>query len=266
MYIPIFEGINALIVVNTDLDNTLIYSYKHDIGTDKINVELYQGREVSFVTENTGRLLKKLCEKALLVPTSTRTIEQYNRIHLGIEPVKYALVCNGGVLLMDGKKDEDWYKESLDIVANSRTEIETAYRLLEKEENRKFELRNIEELFLFTKCEQPEKVAAKLRSRLDTTRVEVFTNGEKIYVVPEGLNKGRAIKRFKEYIGADYVIAAGDSRFDLSMADVADLFLAPNGFIKEYDILETNRKKILEAPEKKYFSDFILEECIKMVD
>ena len=37
----------------TDLDNTLIYSYKHELGNEKRNVELYQGREISFITEKT---------------------------------------------------------------------------------------------------------------------------------------------------------------------------------------------------------------------
>ena len=34
----------------TDLDNTLIYSYKRDIGDAKRCVEVYQGREISFMT------------------------------------------------------------------------------------------------------------------------------------------------------------------------------------------------------------------------
>lgn len=44
----------------TDLDNTLIYSYKHELGNEKKNVELYQGREISFITEKTYELLKKV--------------------------------------------------------------------------------------------------------------------------------------------------------------------------------------------------------------
>lgn len=34
----------------SDLDNTLIYSYKKNIGGDTINVEVYEGREISFMT------------------------------------------------------------------------------------------------------------------------------------------------------------------------------------------------------------------------
>lgn len=35
-----------------------------------------------------------------IIPTSTRTEEQYKRIELDIGIVPYALVCNGGVLLV----------------------------------------------------------------------------------------------------------------------------------------------------------------------
>ena len=47
-------------ILCTDLDNTLIYSYKHDIGIQKRNVEIYQGREISYITDKTYDLLKKV--------------------------------------------------------------------------------------------------------------------------------------------------------------------------------------------------------------
>jgi len=40
-----------MVVFNTDLDNTMIFSYKHDIGPEKRNVEIYEGREISFITQ-----------------------------------------------------------------------------------------------------------------------------------------------------------------------------------------------------------------------
>lgn len=44
--------------------------------------------------------MKKVSEKMTIIPTSTRTEEQYKRIDLDIGIVPYALVCNGGVLLV----------------------------------------------------------------------------------------------------------------------------------------------------------------------
>ena len=119
-----------MITLFSDLDNTIIYSYKHDIGAMKRSVEVYHGREISFITENTYRLLKDIKDKMLIIPTSTRTIEQYNRIQLGVGDFKYALVCNGGVLLVDGVRDENWYSDSLRSVSESKDELEFAMSLL----------------------------------------------------------------------------------------------------------------------------------------
>ena len=69
----------------------------------------------------------------LIVPTTTRTLEQYQRIDLGIGPFPYALVCNGGVLLINGVPDEAWYQDSLHLVSDSREEMNLAMELLERE-------------------------------------------------------------------------------------------------------------------------------------
>lgn len=235
-------------VLHTDLDNTIIYSYKRDIGPSKLNVELYQGREISFITNKTYNLLKKIDDKLLLVPTTTRTIEQYNRISLGIGPRKYALVCNGGILLVDGKSDEDWYNESKELIKCSLDQLNIAIEYLEKDERRNFELRFIEDLFIFTKCSEPENVVEDLKEVLDETKVDVFNNGIKVYVVPKNLSKGNAILRFKQYIQSDITIAAGDSEFDISMLKEADISYAPHGFKKDYnidfDVTESNADSI----------------------
>lgn len=133
-----------MIIFNSDLDNTIIYSYKHEIGPAKRCVEIYQGREISFITDKTYELLKSVSEKVLMVPTTTRTVEQYDRIDLGIGAFKYVLACNGGVLLVDGAEDVPWYQESLALVTDSKSEIEKALKILEKDENRIFEIRYID--------------------------------------------------------------------------------------------------------------------------
>lgn len=243
-----------MIVFNVDLDNTLIYSYKHDIGPEKRNVELYQGREISFITEKTHELLTYIKEKLLFVPTSTRTTEQYKRINLGIGNVKYALVCNGGLLLKDGSSDEEWYKESKRLIRDSEAQLEIAHTLLKCDSRREFELRLIEDLFLFTKCSYPEQVVKDLKKKLDTSKVDVFNNGTKIYVVPCPLSKGKAIRRFQKYIGAEQILAAGDSEFDISMLQAADCGFAPHGFMKKYGI----KGDIKEVSGESVFSEELL--------
>ena len=213
----------------TDLDQTLIYSYKYEIGNRKRCVEIYQGREVSFLTDKTCQLLSELKDRVCIVPVTTRTVEQYERIDLGIGQLRYALTCNGGVLLVDGKREQAWYETSLEMVKDSQEELRRAVRYLEQEKDRTFEIRLIEDLFLFTKCRCSELVARQIRERLRLQVTGVFTNGEKLYVVPKALNKGTALQRLRAYTGAEKVFAAGDSVFDFPMLEQADLAAAPAG-------------------------------------
>lgn len=263
-----------MIVFHTDLDNTLIYSYKHDIGENKRCVEIYQGREISFVTQETYRLLHKLSEcreQVLIVPTTTRTAEQYARVDMGVGGFRYALVCNGGVLLTAGtddhiadtiadnkaivREDEKWYRDSMEIIQDSVGEMHRALSLLDVDPRRTFELRFVRDLFVFTKCGEPEAVVNDLKKVLNAEMVDIFNNGVKVYVVPKALNKGKAVARFRKYVGADYVIAAGDSVFDVSMLEAADLGFAPTELARHYLFSE----KVKCLSERKIFAEAVLE-------
>lgn len=244
-----------MILFHSDLDNTLIYSYKHDIGTDKVCVEIYHEREASFMTKKSYELLKSIQDSLIFVPTTTRTIEQYNRIDFGIGIPKYALVCNGGILLENGVKNKAWYGQSLELVSECREEMEKAEAWLKHDENRTFEIRNIEELFLFTKSSKPDKSVQKLKEFINPKLADVFSNGVKVYVVPKKLSKGMAVRRLKQWVKADMVIAAGDSEFDIPMINEADIAFAPQELIEHCEV----RSELIPAERESIFSDTILE-------
>lgn len=246
--------------LHLDLDNTLIYSYRHPAGTSGICVEYYRNREQSFLTENTYENLKRINRKLLMVPTSTRSIEQYQRIRLGIGRIPYALTCNGGVLLVDGEKDLSWYRLSLELIQDSLPALRTAEHFLEKDPRRKYELRLVEGLYLFTKCCRPEEVAEELRELLAPGPVSVICRNEKLYVLPENLSKGKAVERFRKYINAARVIAAGDSEFDISMLREADMGIAPRGFKEKYSI----NFPVKEMPGRRVFSDEMSEKILEL--
>jgi len=241
-----------MIVFFTDLDNTLIYSYKHNIGADKECVEIYNGREISYATKTSLRLIQELSKLITIVPTSTRTMEQFNRINLGLN-FKYSLVCNGGILLINGVKNEKWYQDSLKIAEKSIPDVKKAIGYLENNSHRYFELRYIENLFLFTKCHEPEIVIAELKQLLDCSIVNVFNNGEKVYVVPNAISKGNAIKRFLDIVNIDKTISAGDSEFDISMVTTTDIGIIPKEFPVQID-----NPSIYKAHEDKIFSEEVL--------
>ena len=235
-------------IFNSDIDNTLIFSYKHDIGPQKVNIELYKNREISFVTEYTYNLL-------------STGIEQYSRIDWGGRAPEYALVCNGGVLLRKGIEDESWYRRSLEIAAPAEVELNKAWYFLEGEPGRNFELRFIKNLFI--KCIDSIKVIEKLKKLLDNSIVDIFNNNEKVYVIPKGLNKGSALLRFRDlYKKTLKIIAAGDSEFDISMSRVCDIFLAPCGS----QAIFGNFENIVFMPGAGVFSDELLDYVIKIVE
>ncbi len=247
-----------------DLDNTIIYSYKHDIGPHKRNVELYQGREISFITDRTYELLMKMRTQYLAVPVSTRTIEQYQRIQLGIGEFPYALVCNGGILLRDGERDENWYADSRESISPSLPALKIAMEFLEKDMRRTFELRFIEELFVFTKCDDPEQVTKELREMLVGEPVDVFHNGTKVYVVPQALSKGNAVKRLCALLQPEKILAAGDSEFDISMVEAADAGFVPQGFLGSFSESLPIGGNVTEMSGEKLFSEEVLENVMKM--
>lgn len=244
-----------MIAFFSDLDNTLIFSYKHDIGEEKRCVEIYQGREVSYITERTYGLLKYAASRLLFVPVTTRTEEQYRRIELGVGVPPYALVCNGGVLLNNGQEDAGWYRESVEMTADCQDELWKAAQILEGDENRSLEVRNIRNLFLFTKSKCPEESVDRMKEKLNMNRMDVFCNGIKVYAIPKALNKGAALRRFRERIKLERVIAAGDSEFDLPMLAEAEAGIVPQALGKRYEL--AGRIQLMEPG--RVFSEQLLE-------
>ena len=247
-----------MILFHCDLDNTLIYSYKHELNTKKRCVEIYQGREISFMTDATHRLLNEIKNTVSIVPTTTRTMEQYQRIDLGIGTLDYALVCNGGVLFLHGKEDGSWYEESKKLIADCRNELIFGEELLKKDINRCFEVRNIRDLFLFTKSKNPAASAEYLKKHIDMEKVDVFCNGIKVYIVPRQLNKGNALLRLKRRLQAGFAIAAGDSRFDIPMLNQADFAIAPPELKGEEGLLE----KVVYTEDGMLYSEAMLKKIL----
>lgn len=252
-----------MIIFNTDLDNTIIYSYKYDIGNHKRCAEIYNGREISFITDRTYELLKEVSKKVVIVPTTTRTVEQYNRINFGIGKFKYVLACNGGVLLTDGKEDTEWYNISLSLADRSKHEISKAYKIMENDKNRIFEVRHIKGLFLFTKSSEPKITTDILKQNIDLSLVDILSNGIKVYVVPKNLDKGTGVKRLREKLNAETIISAGDSKFDIPMLEYADYAIAPSAlsYIKTGDFLE----KVTIIDKELLFSEKLLEKVLEIL-
>ncbi len=213
-----------------DLDNTIIHSYKKAQESD-ICVEMKDEKKLSYMTQKSYKLLNEIYEKRtdiLFVPLTTRTMEQYNRINLlDSKFPKYALAANGGILLIDNCIDEKWYEESLEIIKDSLNELKLSMDILEKDKNIYMDIRIIDGLFVYTKSSNPKKTLSVLSENIDISKVDVFENGDKVYVISKKLNKGAAVKRLKEKLNIEKTICAGDSLFDISMLNIADIAVYP---------------------------------------
>ena len=201
-----------------DLDNTLIHSHKKFRDGD-ICVELYNGREQSFISPNAFNLLKEIAAQVLFVPITTRSIAQYRRIFWAEDfRPEFAVVANGAYLL-DGERQENFLRE---VVAPHAEELELQRKKFSSDAA--FNIcRIVDESFLFLRC-RDDIDADKISF---DTRLTVQHTGKKIYLFPPTLNKGAALKRLAEKFSPDRIIAAGDSDIDLPMLELADVAFAP---------------------------------------
>ena len=209
-----------------DLDNTLIHSYKHRT-PDDICIELYQGREQSFISRRTVELLRDIFQKLLFIPVTTRSIEQYNRIKWleGTSP-EYAVVSNGANLLHNGKVDVEWQAETLKYIQPYNEELQRQCVWLSQREEYVI-CRIVDDSFLFLKCNDNVDIDSIVSNLKDNTTLNVQHTGRKIYLFPPTLNKGEALTRLKRKFNPGLTISAGDSTIDIPMLSLADTAYVP---------------------------------------
>lgn len=245
-------------VFATDLDNTMIYSYKRDIGENTVLVETKDGKELSFMTEKSYQFLNMIKEKLNVIPVTTRSLEQYNRLIFSKKNMtEYALVSNGGILLKNNKIDKEWYSESLKIAEVSKNEMEKGTELLKKDRDIYFEIRKIDGLFIFTKSKNISATMENLKNNLCLELIDIHNHGEKIYIFPKGLNKGEALKRLKKFLKIKKLICSGDSEMDIPMLKVADISIFPEELNKFFSAGDLNI--FYKISKDKIFSDEVLE-------
>jgi len=186
------------------------------------------------------------------------------------------------------------YYDSLMLAVKTWDKLLKAQDILKFDRDRSMEVRFIEELFVFTKSREPKRTVHKLREELDLSKIDVFSNGVKIYAIPKSLTKGNAICRLKESLGIEYmtakgydifdlimtveengkfdlntiisensdfdltVIVAGDSEFDLTMIEEADMAVIPELLAKKLEEKRMQEKCMVIGKEKIY-SDELLE-------
>ncbi len=224
-----------MIIFASDLDNTLIHSYKKADKND-ICVEEMNGKQLSFMTQKGYKFLQEVAQKYIFVPVTTRSIEQYKRISLLENSFpKYALVSNGGILLVDNEVDESWLNESKQMFSHLLTEIEEYISILRCDPNVYFDVRFVDDIFIFTKSSNTEATIDLLEKYVDKNNFTIYSIKEKVYIIPNVINKGTAIEKLCKLLGADSYICAGDSVLDLPMLLTASKAFVPKGYLHNND-------------------------------
>ncbi|MBW7474660.1 hydrolase [Paenibacillus oenotherae] len=222
----------------SDLDQTLIYSErsKGEVpAEDMVPVELYEGRHISFMTKRAVEKLGTLAGLARFIPVTTRIPEQYHRIFgitEGFRP-EYAIVSNGGTVLVNGQPDQEWNGIVRDAVRThcaEQSEIIGLFNAIAASHWVKSS-RLCDELFYSIVVERdqlPLDAIEELKKQIAPLGWSYSLQGRKIYLVPEKVSKGAAIQYVKDKLDSGYVFAAGDSLLDESLLLAADFAIAPS--------------------------------------
>ena len=244
----------------SDLDNTLLFSAKHDIPRAQC-VEYIKGKEQGFFSPTTISLLPEVNERTLFVPVTTRSIEQYERIQwpIGSQP-PFAVTTNGAILLRDGKVDEAWYECSCSLVRPYEQTLRDIHNFLLKQ-NELTSAKIVDGMYVYACCTDVSSAVAFAEKHVLSLPLEPVVSGRKVYFFPPGINKGHALERLKDLMLPDTVFCAGDSLMDVSMLQKADYAFLP----KTLNVSLPCNTKVKCVSEEVLFSDFILHSVLDLI-
>lgn len=223
-------------VLFSDIDNTLIQSHRHIYHGKKVWVEYLNGHEQSYMPQNTYDYFRSQ-NWLKVIPVTTRTKIQYERLSdlsnsLGWD---IALICNGAILLKNGKEDCSWTEESLHLSMKDRDSFvwlcQKAHKIVDSSQ-----IVEIPDIMFYVKTEKAEEIHNYLFEIMDSEHIEIHKDARKVYCFPKSLNKGMAIERMMKRLGRTSCIAAGDSEFDISMLEKASIALCPEELSKNISI------------------------------
>lgn len=204
----------------TDLDNTLIYSHRRDIGNEKLPVEYIEGRQQSYMTNYSYSFLKA-AEWIDIVPITTRTYAQFKRLTFMKDlHINNAIVCNGGMLVENGEEDEGWSLETLCMTGASTDALNAISDMLTNNNPDVVIHRPILYMVYF-KSNNPDEESKKLKKMVNTEFISVEHDQRKVYLFASGVDKGMAAVRYKKMMSVEIDVAAGDDVMDVPMLNLA---------------------------------------------
>lgn len=224
------------VLIATDLDRTLVYSraalaLTRDVLPKLACVETRDGEQVGFMTGAAARLTAALASRAVLTPVTTRLPEQLARIELPGPQPRYAVAANGGVLLVDGEPDRAWERRVAAVVAESASLSDVMWYVrqhcLPAWTSRVREAGGLFCYAVLGEAGAPDGFVAEAAGWAADRGWSVSAQGRKVYWVPRGLTKTAAVSEVAGRVGAELVLAAGDSLLDRELLCYADRGIHP---------------------------------------
>lgn len=213
----------------TDLDNTMIFSHRLIGGfeSEVRCVEFYQGHPITYMTNSAIKKLKVLQQQLYVIPVTTRSISQFNRVKFW-STMHYAIVNNGGTILHRGNPIPQWEEYIQKVLASY--DLQNVYKLFCHLPDLVSYPRIVDGKFVFVRSNDVEACKRVLSEKLNTKIWQISSQGTKIYAIPQGITKGIALRYLCENILSCHlsVIAAGDSTLDISMLEYASYGIIPS--------------------------------------
>lgn len=229
------------VLVATDLDRTMIYSrsFSPTNGNGNLCVEMYNDAPLSYMTLRAAKEYALLSAMVPLIPATTRTREQFDRISLpGVSP-RYAVVSNGARILCEGVDDGRWRSRiEREVAKDSVSLAELHAELLARIDDSWCQsVRIADDIFVYLVVDiasLPADFCQSWQQWCLPRGWKVSQQGRKIYAMPVGVTKSAAVKHVWEALieegaatASSVLLAAGDGRLDVDLLELADFAIRP---------------------------------------
>lgn len=223
----------------SDLDRTLIFSKRFPFSEkEHIPVEWKDGRMISFMERETIQKLSRFNKYENFIPVTTRTEEEFKRIHVFQESIlpKHVVVGNGAEILelKNGKLEKDACWETLinGKLADIKP-LDEIIKIIERHTPKNimkfYDIRS--GAFVYGRKLSSDPVSRKFEVFLKDTALEynlkLFIQDRKIFLMPKFINKWDPVNYLREKIGVQFVAAAGDSFMDIPLIINSDKGFMP---------------------------------------
>lgn len=249
----------------TDLDRTMIFSKRFlDRNNKNLTIGFKDGKGYSYFTKKQKQMLKDLETKIIIIPCTTRSKEEFERVPFFNE-CSFAIYDNGASIKIGDDIDYQW---QFIMQENMRMCFKD---LLEKQqdlETKDFvikEVKLVDNYFLFSKTDNIDKCRRYLEATLDKSKFYYSISSTKFYIFPNFISKKHALQYITDKIGDTDIIVAGDSDVDFQMIDLA----TKKSFIPLHDITKTISlpENVIIVKEKGLFSgEIILDNIYKILE